>query len=100
MNENPWSRLPDKPPFVLPEDRDKVLAFNFKECLRGNQSHVLNLDLIPEPFVGRPDAPLVLLGNNPGVSNQETACYRRESAYANEMRNNLLHRPANFPCLF
>lgn len=66
---NPWWRLPIEPPFVLPEDKDKVLAFNDKTRSAGHE-HLLNLDLIPAPFVGAPDAPVVFLGNIAGAGDQ------------------------------
>jgi hypothetical protein len=97
VNDNPWHRLPDKPPYVLPEDEEVVRAFNVK----ARQNHVLHLDLIPEPFVGRPDAPVVLLGNNPGVKSPETKAYRLKPAFADRMRKNLLHRLSDdFPFLY
>jgi hypothetical protein len=97
VNENPWRRLPDKPPYVLPEDEEKVLAFN----VTARQEHVLDLDLIPEPFVGRPDAPVVLLGNNSGVKSAEAKAWREKPAFTDRMRNNLLHRLSDdFPFLY
>ena len=99
MNENPWQHLPDEPPYVLPEDKDKVLAFNEKARLRSD--HKLHLDLIPEPFVGRKDAPLVLLGNNPGVKDKAAADSKRNPAFANRMRSNLLHQLSDdYPFLY
>jgi hypothetical protein len=101
VNENPWRKLPDKPPFVLPEDEDKVLAFNAKARQRGNQNRLLDLELIPEPFVGRLGARLILLGNNPGVKNSETAALRKEPAFQRRMRDNLLHQGSTeFPFLY
>lgn len=95
---NPWHRLPARSPFVLPEDAESVLAFNAKQCQRANQEHLLRLDLVPEPFVGRPDAPVVLLGNNPGVNSAESEADRRKPTFARRMRDNLLHRlPGAFP---
>ncbi len=97
MTENPWHHLPAKPPFVLPEDKAQVEAFNAK----ASPDHFLRLDLIPEPFVGSPDARIVLLGNNPGVKNDDTAGYRRKPAFANRMRSNLVHRLSDeYPFLY
>jgi len=98
MEENPWHGLPDKQPFVLPEDKDMVEAFNVK----AHENHRLRLDFIPEPFVGRlEDARLVLLGNNPGFKNAEAATYRLKPAFANRMRDNLLHRASEeFPFIY
>ena len=55
---NPWLDLPSTPPFVLSADRKSVMA------LSG-----INLDSMPEPFIGNPDSATVLLLNlNPGDS--------------------------------
>jgi hypothetical protein len=99
--ENPWHRLPEEPPFVLPRDREKVEAFNERMRRKADDDHILHLDLIPEPFVGRPDAPLVILGNNPGVTNEDTAKHRRTRPFVNRMRKNLLQQLSDdFPFLY
>ena len=61
---NPWSALPAVAPFVLPSDAPAVEAFNQRAAapLRVETS------LLPEPFVGRVEAPVILLTLNPGVS--------------------------------
>jgi len=97
-NPNPWHSLPNQPPFVLPEDKQKVEAFNETVQKKG-QGHDLNLNLIPMPFVGRPDAPIVLLGNIAGAGEEYPDDYLRNPAYANRMRKNLLHQNADFPFL-
>lgn len=56
---NPWADLPDEPPWVLPIDRDAVRRATGRVGLRA--------DLLPEPFVGDPDAPVVVLMKAPGV---------------------------------
>jgi hypothetical protein len=99
--ENPWYDLRPISPFVLREDEDDVLAFNEKQHQKANQDHLLHLDFIPEPFVGRPDAPVLLLGNNPGIEDRETAAYKLTPVFASRMRNNLLHRlSAEYPFLY
>lgn len=98
MNPNPWHRLPDKPPFVLPEDKVKVEAFNDTVRQKG-QPHLLNLNLIPMPFVGRKDAPVVLLGNIAGTGDEHPDDYKERPEYANRMRKNLLHQNADFQFL-
>jgi hypothetical protein len=100
VSENPWHNLPDQPPFVLPDDKDKVEAFNkVKGC---HHRHFLHLNFIPEPYVGNPDARLVLLGNNPGVADPPgKSAFRLEPAFATRMRNNLLHQLSDrFPFLY
>ncbi len=99
--DNPWHRLPDSPPYVLPEDSEQVLAFNEKAQRKGWKKRELDLGFIPEPFVGRPDAPVLLLGNNPGVKDRTPTNPRRMPAFAERMRNNLLHRLSDeFPFLY
>jgi hypothetical protein len=94
-NPNPWHRLPDNPPFVLPEDKEKVAAFNDMARQKGHP-HLLNLDQIPMPFVGRQDAPVVLLGNIAGTGDEQPEDYQQRPAYAERMRNNLLHQNVDF----
>ena len=64
---NPWPALSYEPPFVLHEDLHPVLQFNARATGRTR----LELDLLPEPFVGRVEAPVVLLTLNPGVSDDD-----------------------------
>lgn len=61
---NPWLKTPAKPPFVLTGDAPFVEAHNAR-CTRWPSTQ-LNLTLRPEPYVGLPDSPLVLLTLNPG----------------------------------
>ena len=99
MNENPWNLLPVQPPFVLSEEKDKVLAFN----VNAHPNHFLHLDIIPEPFVGRQDAPVVLLGNiggGPEFEGDQPSAYKLEPAFQDRVRKNLLHDPSDFPLLW
>src|SRR6267143_439276 len=70
---NPWLALPTDAPFVLDVDRGAVDAFNQK----AKADHRVELGLLPEPYVGRIDAPIVLLLLNPGVSDDDFALHRR-----------------------
>jgi hypothetical protein len=65
MQTNPWRELPMRAPFVLPGDRLAVDVFN-KNVADGNSR--LHTETPPEPFLGRLDAPIVVLLLNPGVS--------------------------------
>jgi len=64
MTPNPWTALPSKAPFVLAEDSAAIARFNERATERTR----VETDLLPEPFVGRLEAPVVLLALNPGVS--------------------------------
>jgi hypothetical protein len=96
MIDNPWDQLPESPPFVLPDDRDKVLAFNKKQEQKGSD-HLLNLDVLPMPFIGCEDAPVVLLGNIAGAGDSDLEDYTSRPEYADRMRKNLVHQNKDFP---
>jgi hypothetical protein len=96
MTENPWHRLPHRRPFVLPEDAAVVRDYNE----RASDDHKLHIDeLLPEPFVGNPEAPVVVLGNNPGF-NSDRAHYKQEACFLVRMRANLLHETLDCPFVF
>jgi hypothetical protein len=96
MNDNPWRRLPARPPFVLPDEEAAVRAFNAQK----SENHKLRIDdLLPEPFVGALNAPVVILGNNPGF-NAKNAHYRQEPGFVARMRANLLHQPSDYPFVY
>lgn len=96
MTPNPWSLLPEQPPFVLPADEVAIRSFNEK----ASENHKLRIDdILPEPFVGTPDAPVVLLGNNPGFK-AERVPIKREAAFVTRLRDNLLHKQSDQPFVF
>jgi type I restriction enzyme M protein len=93
-SENPWRRLPYEPPYVLPEDAEAVEAFN----TQASDIHRLRVrDILPEPFVGRPNAPVLLLSTNPGFVESD---HKHEGDFFARMRANLLHQPLAHPLVF
>lgn len=59
---NPWKTLSVSAPFTAGEDLATTEAFD-----RGaSEVHRLRFDLVPEPYLGNPRAPVVLLNGNPG----------------------------------
>jgi hypothetical protein len=97
MNENPWYLLPDRAPYVLPSDDRCVRDFNKKVGPGSNR--FLRIDkILPEPFVGAQDAPVVLLSNNPGFGEQATN--KRVQEFMDRMRKNLLHECLKYPFVF
>ena len=91
--DNPWIRLPQSPPFVLQEDRTAIDRFN----ARATELHQIHLELIPEPFLGRPDAPIVLLNLNPGFDPDDTRFHQSDPYFIEQSRKNLLHSPIRYP---
>jgi len=95
VNENPWCRLPASPPYVLRDDGPLVRAFN----KTAGPDHFLHVDeILPEPFVYAPDAPVVLLSNNPGFG--EATAHKQDRGFMNRMRKNLLHERSDHPFVY
>lgn len=92
MVSNPWLLLPAAAPFVLASDRDALDRFQ----KQAKPEHTVDPTLQPEPFLGRPDAPVVLLGLNPGWS-AEDARWHADPAFARLCRQNLRHEASEYP---
>lgn len=84
---NPWLQLPAEPPYVLPADRPFVDRFNE----RARDRHRIRLEIIPEPYLGNPDAPVVLLNLNPGFVDDDRGLLL-EPPFNDAARANLEHR--------
>lgn len=92
MTHNPWPGLRTSAPFVLTADRDRVEMFNG----RAGRARYLHVDkLLPEPFIGNPLAPVLLLSNNPGVGGSWES--RATPAFQRRIRKNLSHQPHEYP---
>ena len=91
-NGNPWLELPARPPYVPPGDASAVEGFN----ARARPDYRLQLDLLPEPFLGSPDAPVVLLNLNPGFAEGDRAAHA-DVGFRNAVLRTLRHEPQPFP---
>jgi hypothetical protein len=91
--KNPWIRLPTNAPFVLPEDAPLIERRN-----RGAPEETrIETDLIPEPFLGNPDAPILLLNLNPGYDPREVPLHTSEPTFIALSRANLSHEVTQYP---
>lgn len=89
---NPWERLPPVPDYVVPDDEHLVREFN-----RTAPPHLhLHLDLLPEPFLGSPSAPVVFLNLNPAVDERDSYHHKNDT-FVERSRGNLVHRPSTYP---
>jgi hypothetical protein len=92
MTDNPWLRLPARPPFVLPEDEQAVDEFNE----RASEDHRLQIaDFLPEPFIGDPGSPVLLLSNNPGFSKH--SAFRKHPKFMTRIRDCITLKLSAFP---
>ena len=89
--DNPWKRLPRKAPFFLPEDRSAIDAFNGSASDR----YRIRGDTLPVPYLGLPDAPILLLNLNPGYS-AEDASRQRTARFQRAARKCLVHEAEGF----
>lgn len=89
---NPWISLPTSAPFVLPGDADPIQAFN----ARARENYRIHVEVIPEPFLGLPDAPVVLLNLNPGFNDEDLA-WHEEPEFKAQSLANLTHRASPYP---
>ena len=94
-NPNPWLALPSRPPCALPCDEEEISAYS--ETAQGD--YQLQLNLIPEPFIGLPTAPVVLLNLNPGFDPGDPEVHQRPGLLA-VLRKNCCHSPLEYPFFF
>ena len=91
---NPWRDLPIEPPYALEADRPVLARFNQD----ARPEHQIHLDLLPEPFLGAPDAPAVLLGLNPGFAPEDRVPHS-DPVFQALSRAQLSHAPSAYPFL-
>ena len=89
---NPWIDLPASPPYVLDADRELIERFN----ATAKPEHFVHFEHHPEPFLGRPDAPVVVLGLNPGYR-AECDRWHSDPSFAARSRANLVHGELDYP---
>jgi hypothetical protein len=95
MRDNPWLRLPAQPPFVLPEDKKAVDEFN----AGASEDHRLQIDdYLPEPFIGDPASPVLLLSNNPGFS--KNSLFRKKPEFMTRIRECISLKMSNCPFFY
>jgi hypothetical protein len=94
--DNPWLSLDTHgSSYILDLDRDEIERHN--ERIRQPAKKIV-LGSIPEPFIGNPkSARIVLLGLNPGHSEDDEATYRDNSDFRNSMFRNLRHESQEYP---
>src|SRR5215212_1247502 len=93
--ENPWTSLRMEAPYVCEPDKPAVAAFN----ARASDDYRLQTDVLPEPFLGRKDAPIVLLNLNPGFDESDNLAYEDPHAF-DAWRKNAYHEPLAYPFYF
>ncbi|WP_155810564.1 hypothetical protein [Persephonella sp. KM09-Lau-8] len=90
--KNPFTKLSKTSPFVVEIEKNKILEINSKL----NYCYTLRIELYPEPYLGNPNAPIVLLNLNPGFSCEELD-WMENFTYRKLNKKNLFHLNKDYP---
>lgn len=91
--ESPWKDLPKIAPFILAEDNTGVSDFNTRA--KGTAFEIM-LDQMPQPYIGDPYAPVLLLNLNPGYA-PDASSHLTQKLFAETARINLDHVFGEYP---
>lgn len=86
--QNPWVNLPKNNEYVLPCDIDFIKAHNIKH--ENKNEFQYKTKLLPDPYVGIPNSPVLILMLNPGVALTDFDIHKTEKFKA-IINKNLLH---------
>jgi hypothetical protein len=89
---NPWHNLPSSQPYFLPSDDEFVLKHNNQLP----ETHQIKHNVLPEPYLGNPNSPIILLNQNPGYAEEDIPFYKQKHVLE-LWRKNILHEPMNYP---
>jgi hypothetical protein len=89
---NPWASLPAGAPFIAPDDQGAIERFNSN----ARPQHQLHLEIVPEPYLGNPKSPVVLLNGNPGFSDDDRQVHL-DPVFNAAARANLTHERVEWP---
>ena len=89
---NPWVDIIKSSNKIFSEDLEYINKFNEKFK---NTDFEVKIDLYPEPYIGSPQASIILLNLNPGFSVPDYNFYRNEYAF-NAWMKNISHQPQQY----
>ena len=103
MEENPWESLSSKPnnngEYILGID-EKIIK-ELEKQLDKQEKYKLHLKLLPEPFIGDPDAPVYLLNLNPGFDKNDLIKDMKRKEYIDCIReNHKMQKSREYPFYF
>jgi len=89
---NVWLDLPSTTPYVLEIDREAIDSYNAKTA----GATKINVESIPEPFIGNPaSATVILLNLNPGDSPHDPKAHA-DPDFRAAIIGNLRHEPQEY----
>lgn len=94
---NPWVKTPLVPPYVL--DEDEQVIFGINEWYSG-KDQVIQTQLLPEPYIGNPKAPIIVLTKNPGFDKDSDPYWHTRIDFQKLMRVNLSQEDSDYPFVY
>ena len=93
---NPWKELKE-PDYYFQEDKEQIDEFN---KTLGPHPYFIDMNLLPEPWIGNKEANVILLFTNPGLKGNEADNYQNKE-YGKEFKEalckNLIHGNKEYP---
>jgi hypothetical protein len=90
---NPWVDVPTEAPHVLASDWELIRKYNERHS---DDRYRLQLNVLPEPFIGRKTAPIVLLNLNPGFDDRDPEDHQ-DKEFQVLLRSNYEHGDSEYP---
>ena len=90
MKKNPWEKVNfDEKKIICPNDIGKLSEYDkYQKKLKKTNEYELNLELIPEPYIGNLETcSLLILLANPGIAKEENAGHDKEEMRSYGKRN-------------
>lgn len=91
--DNPWLSLPNTASFLLASDLPIILHFNTK----AKSQYKIHGELLPEPYLGDPQANILLLNLNPGFDERDIVFHQCNDYFVKTSRANLAHANQAYP---
>ena len=94
---NPWTKIlkqAHSKTIVLESDKEIIDTFN--EDPKRKLEHKIHLELLPEPFLGHPNASVILLNLNPGFNENDKLFHKNNTYFKDQSLKNLTHK-SNYP---
>jgi len=93
--KNPWEKIKD-PNFYTKDDKRIIDEFNDKLKGKNESPFFIDLNLMPEPYIGDPKANVILLFTNPGLKGTELKEYKAVKGFSDAIKKNLTHKNESY----
>lgn len=95
LENNPWKEI-SRGHFILARDEGAIKEFNASLKPSQRDTYQIHDNIFPEPFLGDPVAPIVLVNLNPGFDERDFKLHA-EPNFQNTILANLRHQNLEYP---